>query len=190
MPHRALTVSELIVACVPSDEETRRRIEMGRTLIWEAAAEFLNEISTPPISTSRVCLLVAIGDLPSPHAERPLSPKGRCQPTSHATSAATDRWSNWRPGFARACGCSRNCASGKTEEMDRTRRRWQVPSGGGYFVREGRRAPAVSGLNPAVEIDPLTPDLRGRFRTDMQERFPWFGRPPGPPVLRSSRASD
>ena len=74
-----------------------------------------------------------------------------------------------------------------------TNNRFQrVPSGGGRIVSGGGRAPVVSGMrrNPETEIDPLPPDLRDRYRIYMQERLPWFGRPPRPPALGSPRASD
>ena len=80
----------------------------------------------------------------------------------------------------------------ETQEMKRTPLHWRVPSGGGRIVRGGGRAPAISGMrrNPETEIDPLPPDLRDRYRIYMQERLPWFGRPPRPPALGSPRASD
>jgi hypothetical protein len=80
----------------------------------------------------------------------------------------------------------------ETQEMKRAPLHWRVPSGGGRIVRGGGRAPAISGMrrNPETEIDPLPPDLRDRYRIYMQERLPWFGRPPRPPALGSPRASD
>src|SRR4051812_31192147 len=73
--------------------------------------------------------------------------------------------------------------------MKRTPLHCRVPSGEGRIVRGGRRARAVSGMrrNPEAEIDPLPPDLWDRYPIYMQERLPWFGRPP---ALGSPRASD
>jgi hypothetical protein len=195
MPRRALTVSELIAACVAPDEESHLRIEMSRTFIWEAAAltDFLNEISATPISASRVYPLVAHGDLPCAlKSERSPTRKGHTSPPRpHHRRRLIDGPAGG-PDLRNRGVASRPGAPGKTREMNRTPLRWQVPSGGGCFVREGGRAPAVSGMrrNPEAEIHPLSPDLRGRYRIDMQERFPSLGRPPGPPALSSLRALD
>jgi hypothetical protein len=137
--------------------------------------------------------LVAHGDLPCAlKSERSPTRKGHTSPPRpHHRRRLIDGPAGG-PDLRNRGVASRPGAPGKTREMNPTPLRWQVPSGGGCFVREGGRAPAVSGMrrNPEAEIHPLSPDLRGRYRIDMQERFPSLGRPPGPPALSSLRALD
>jgi hypothetical protein len=175
MPRRLLTGSELIAACVPSDEETHLRIEMGRSFIREAAAlaDFLNKISARPISTSRG--LSASGEWRSairPNAERSPTRKGAIGAHPPATPAVADRWSSWRPGLAQPWGGQPNW---RPRENSRSAPHTAPPASSerrGCFVRGGGRAPVVSGMrrNPEPEMSPLSPE-------------PWLGSPPGPPAL-------